>query len=273
MTHDYHPSPDTPNLYEVVVTITNTSGGAAISDVRYRRVMDWDIEPTPFFEYVTMVPGTSPELTFTSNDGFASANPLSGPADLGFTGHSTTPALTTTARCSTSRSAGLRPAPAGRSRRSTAGPRPRARLSGRSRPRGSRPTRSASRARTQVVTAAPNTFMFAFGQVGGAPIFCTEDGLALLGETGIASAGTVHESVEPLVDGISPDLAALLHDINCDIVVPLEDDIDNLLGANAQSNGTTGPQGGNLVTIQKALAAKLAAVKAALPKVTLLKKR
>ena len=43
VTHDYHPSA-VPNLYEVTVTIQNTS--AATVTPRYRRVMDWDIEPT-----------------------------------------------------------------------------------------------------------------------------------------------------------------------------------------------------------------------------------
>ena len=51
VTHDYHPSTN-PNLYEVTVTVENVS--AAPVDLRYRRVMDWDIEPTAFSEYVTI---------------------------------------------------------------------------------------------------------------------------------------------------------------------------------------------------------------------------
>jgi hypothetical protein len=85
VTHDYHPSLKTPNLYEVTVTIENMSG-LKLGDVRYRRVMDWDVEPTAFSEFVTIDAGTSSELLFDSNNGFASANPLSGPASLGSTG-------------------------------------------------------------------------------------------------------------------------------------------------------------------------------------------
>ena len=80
VTHDYHPTALTPNLYEVTVTIQNLSS-KPINDLRYRRVMDWDIEPTAFNEFVT-IQGfgvQNPNLLFTSNNGFASANPLSGP--------------------------------------------------------------------------------------------------------------------------------------------------------------------------------------------------
>ena len=84
VTHDYHPSPSTPNAYEVSVSIKNI--GAAATHLRYRRVMDWDIEPTAFSEFVTLFKGSSPFLTFTSNDGFATSNPLAGPSDIGQTG-------------------------------------------------------------------------------------------------------------------------------------------------------------------------------------------
>lgn len=85
VTHDYHPSPVTPNLYEVDVTVENVSLNAV--DLRYRRVMDWDAEPTPFSEFVT-IQGTAgaSDVLFASNNGFASANPLSGPSDSGLTG-------------------------------------------------------------------------------------------------------------------------------------------------------------------------------------------
>lgn len=81
--HYYHPSA-TPNLYQVDVSITNM-GGAPV-DLRYRRVMDWDIEPTAFSEFVTIDTGTATNIYYTSDNGFASANPLSGPSSLGFTG-------------------------------------------------------------------------------------------------------------------------------------------------------------------------------------------
>ncbi|MFN0093046.1 MAG: Ig-like domain-containing protein [Acidimicrobiales bacterium] len=84
VTHRYRPSTATPNLYEDEVTIENIS--AAPTEVRYRRVMDWDVEPTAFTEYVTIVKGDSPELVFTSDDGFATSDPLGGPSSIRFTG-------------------------------------------------------------------------------------------------------------------------------------------------------------------------------------------
>lgn len=85
VTHEYVPSSKTPNLYQVNVTIENVTG-ETIAVVQYRRVMDWDIEPTAFSEFVTINTGTAAAITFTSNDGFASSNPLTGPSDIGFTG-------------------------------------------------------------------------------------------------------------------------------------------------------------------------------------------
>ena len=75
VTHDYHPSAQTPNLYEVTVTIENISG-TAIDHVRYRRVMDWDVEPTAFSEYSTVQTGGAAQVIYSSANGFASADPL-----------------------------------------------------------------------------------------------------------------------------------------------------------------------------------------------------
>lgn len=75
VTHDYHPSAQTPNLYEVTVTIENISG-EPIDHVRYRRVMDWDIEPTAFNEYSTIQTGGAAQVIYSSANGFASADPL-----------------------------------------------------------------------------------------------------------------------------------------------------------------------------------------------------
>ena len=75
VTHFYHPSASA-NLFEVDVTIQNIS--SASQQALYRRVMDWDIDPTPFSEIVTIV-DTSAIVYRTSNNGFASANPLSDP--------------------------------------------------------------------------------------------------------------------------------------------------------------------------------------------------
>lgn len=44
VTHDFNPSNKTLNLYEVTVTIKNIDT-QSIGDLRYRRLMDWDIPP------------------------------------------------------------------------------------------------------------------------------------------------------------------------------------------------------------------------------------
>ena len=85
VTHDFRPSPRTDSLFEIGVTIENTSA-AALDDIRYRRVMDWDIEPTPFQEFVTVDTGNAANLRFASNHGFANPNPLTPPTDSGQTG-------------------------------------------------------------------------------------------------------------------------------------------------------------------------------------------
>jgi len=91
VTHDYHPSAS-PNLYEATVTIRNTSGHP-VDDLRYRRVMDWDVEPTAFREFVTVVTIQGSEhaenVLFSSDNGFASANPLAGPSQILFSGDAT----------------------------------------------------------------------------------------------------------------------------------------------------------------------------------------
>jgi type IV pilus assembly protein PilY1 len=83
VTHHYHPSAS-PNLYQVDVTLQNLSGmDLAAGDVVYRRVMDWDVEPTAFSEFVTIqgVPAllgiaNGNNVRRTGNDGFDTANPL-----------------------------------------------------------------------------------------------------------------------------------------------------------------------------------------------------
>ncbi len=93
VTHDYRPSALTPNLYDVLVTIKNIS--ASPVSLLYRRVMDWDVYPTPFSEFVTIVNGSATDLFRTDTNGFNDGNPLSfssyqpgpvtdaGPADHG----------------------------------------------------------------------------------------------------------------------------------------------------------------------------------------------
>lgn len=84
VTHAYAPT-STPFLYNAKVTIKNISD--SVTNVLYRRVMDWDVEPTAFSEKVT-IQGTASAsaVKFASDDGFASSNPLSGPSSILFTG-------------------------------------------------------------------------------------------------------------------------------------------------------------------------------------------
>lgn len=74
--HRYKPS-STPNLYQVDVSVENIS--AATARLRYRRAMDWDIEPTPFNEFSTIVRGTATNIVFSSTNGFANSNPFTNP--------------------------------------------------------------------------------------------------------------------------------------------------------------------------------------------------
>ncbi|MEA3191060.1 MAG: hypothetical protein QOD77_1642 [Thermoplasmata archaeon] len=77
VTHDYHPSLATTSLYEVNVTMENLAA-TAMANVRYQRSMDWDVEPTPFQEYVTIVaPTPTPTALVMSHDnGFCGGDPL-----------------------------------------------------------------------------------------------------------------------------------------------------------------------------------------------------
>lgn len=77
VTHSFAPSAATPYLYEVDVTIQNLTGAEA--DLRYRRTMDWDVEPTPFDEYTT-IDGNAAALRYSSTNGFDSSDPLDTPS-------------------------------------------------------------------------------------------------------------------------------------------------------------------------------------------------
>ncbi|EHR73340.1 hypothetical protein BurJ1DRAFT_4553 [Burkholderiales bacterium JOSHI_001] len=86
VTHAYGVSLSS-SLFQANVTITNT-GTEAVGNVTYRRVMDWDVPHTEFNEFVTHK-GVEANLTtaggnvlFASNNGFASANPLSFPGEI-----------------------------------------------------------------------------------------------------------------------------------------------------------------------------------------------
>jgi O-glycosyl hydrolase len=87
ITNAYQPVTGHPDLYEDRVTITNVSE-EPVDEVLYRRLVDWDMEPTEFDEYVTNQGyGGSPELTLDTDDGFGSADPLSTPESLGAEGN------------------------------------------------------------------------------------------------------------------------------------------------------------------------------------------
>lgn len=61
-------------LFQDRVTITNSTGGT-LEDVRYVRVMDWDVPFTEFSEFVTIIGTGAANLEFSNDQGFASADP------------------------------------------------------------------------------------------------------------------------------------------------------------------------------------------------------
>jgi hypothetical protein len=81
ITHAYSPADNAPGaLFKAVVTIKNTTG-AAVNDLKYVRVMDWDVPPTEFDEFVTIKgTATTTLLEKSHNNGFNTPNPL---ADFG----------------------------------------------------------------------------------------------------------------------------------------------------------------------------------------------
>ncbi len=74
VTHAFAPAAETPNLYRVTVSITNTSG-SDIANLLYRRTFDWDVEPTTFREFVT-IGGSAAATAVTGavNNGFCDSN-------------------------------------------------------------------------------------------------------------------------------------------------------------------------------------------------------
>ncbi len=73
VSHEYAPS-SSGALFQAKVTITNNTGGVA--DLVYRRVMDWDVPPTEFNEFVTIAGWPATNLVASTNDGFESSDPL-----------------------------------------------------------------------------------------------------------------------------------------------------------------------------------------------------
>jgi len=76
VTHDFHPSAH-PNVYEITITIQNTS--AAAVNLRYRRAFQWDIEPTQFQEFLTLQGSAQPGVLSFTDMGNAAVNPLQAP--------------------------------------------------------------------------------------------------------------------------------------------------------------------------------------------------
>jgi hypothetical protein len=77
VTHVFRPSKETRFLYEIKVTLRNI-GKQDIRDLRYTRTMDWDIEPTAFSEFVTLIanPARPRPVVYTDNNGFYDSDPL-----------------------------------------------------------------------------------------------------------------------------------------------------------------------------------------------------
>lgn len=65
-------------LFRNRITISNTTG-AAMTDLRYSRAMDWDIPPTAFDELVSIGGVGALALIFSNDNGFAIPNPLVNP--------------------------------------------------------------------------------------------------------------------------------------------------------------------------------------------------
>ena len=78
LTQDFHPSPATPYLYEITTTLENLSDGP-LTDVRYERVMNWQVEPTAAEEFVTVNRGPTPpsSLIYSDDNGFGDDFPFS----------------------------------------------------------------------------------------------------------------------------------------------------------------------------------------------------
>ncbi len=84
VTQAYSPADTAGNvLFKDVVTITNDTG-ATLDDLRFVRVMDWDVPPTEFSEFVTIQgTATTTFLERSHDNGFDSSDPLleGGPLD------------------------------------------------------------------------------------------------------------------------------------------------------------------------------------------------
>jgi hypothetical protein len=83
VSQDYHPAVGAlNNAFEDTVTITNT-GASSLADVSYSRVMDFDVPPTEFREFISLAGnGTTTDLVATGDNGFVIPDPTAGPATI-----------------------------------------------------------------------------------------------------------------------------------------------------------------------------------------------
>jgi hypothetical protein len=76
-----------PNAFQGNISITNT-GTEVVRDVVYRRVMDWDVPPTEFNEFVSHygveenLESAGGNVRFASNNGFATSDPRIDPSEM-----------------------------------------------------------------------------------------------------------------------------------------------------------------------------------------------
>lgn len=76
VSHHFALSKESDNLYQVTVSIENTSAND-IADLRYRRTFDWDASPTPFSELVSISgTGDATNIIAATNNGFCQSNPF-----------------------------------------------------------------------------------------------------------------------------------------------------------------------------------------------------
>lgn len=70
-----------PYLFEGEITIRNLVADP-LDNISYRRIVDWDAEPTPFSEFVTIQRQNSSALIGSSDGAFANPDPLTGLAPV-----------------------------------------------------------------------------------------------------------------------------------------------------------------------------------------------
>ncbi len=93
ITHDYGPAAEAQHtLFQGLVTISNISD-KKVTNVRYRRTMDWDIPLRVFYEYVShggvaksISASGLPKLIQSCDNGFETPNPLGGCRNLSWRG-------------------------------------------------------------------------------------------------------------------------------------------------------------------------------------------